>query len=1032
MAPAPDSAKYKQVTVLFADVVRSMDIAATLDLERLREVMSALLQRVVSVVQRYGGGLVEYTGDGVMALFGAPVALEDHAFRACLAALAIQEEAGRLAVEVENRDGVCLQLRIGLNSGQVIAGEIGSHTLGYTATGETVGFAQRMESAAPPGGVLLSESTARLVEGLVALAEPQWVSVRGFADPVSARRLLAIGTGDDLVRRADASLVGRRWEMAALGALLDRAAEGRGGIVNVVGPAGIGKSRVAREVATLAAARGVEVFWTFCESHARDIPFHAVTRLLRAGTGVAELAGADARARLRTLVPADADPQDVVLLDDLLGIGDPDVPLPQIDPDARRRRLTALINSATLARTTPGLFLIEDVHWIDAASESLLTDLLAVIPRSPSMVVMTSRPEYEGVLMRAHHAQTIALSPLGDRETAELLAELLGDDPSVREITATIIERVCGNPFFAEEMVRELVQRGALTGERGHHVCRTAAADVSVPVTVQAAIEARIDRLGPSSRRALSVASVIGARFDADLLAALGVEPAVDELVKAELVDQVRFGAHPEYTFRHPLIRAVAYESQLRTDRADLHRQVAAVIEARFPAAADENAALIAEHLEAAGEAHAAYRWHMRAATWATYRDISAARRSWERALAIADALPAGDPERTAMRIAPRTMLCGIAWRLHDNVADAHIDELRELCAAAGDKTSLAIGAAGLVIDRAFQGRIREASQLASEVWTLIESLGDATLTVGLVFPVTYPKGHGGSWHDALEWAQCAIDLAGGDPLKGNFLFGCPLAIALATRAFGRYGLGLPGWYDDLRESLAMARDSDPLSYATAAAYVYFPGVILGVLAPDDRALAEIEEAMDIAERTGDDMAVAFTRVIMGLALIHRDSESDRARGRQVLAGAGEAFESRKHNVSELRLLKAYEAGETARRGDRDAALARIRATLDQMTREGQLLTWGLPATHVLVEILLDRGGAGDLAEAETAVERLAAAPFDGGLPIRDIWVLRLRALLARARGEDATWRELAARYRETAETAGLQGHIVWAEAMSG
>ena len=243
-----DTAKYKQVTVLFADVVRSMDIAAAVDVERLREIMTELVERSAAVVQRYGG-TVEYTGDGVMALFGAPVALEDHAFRACLAALAIQEEADRLAAEVARRDGVALRLRVGLNSGRVIAGEIGSGSLGYAATGEAVGFAQRMESVAPPGGVMLSESTARLVEHTVMLAEPEWVRIKGADEPVRARRLVAISPRDGLVGRAEASLVGRRWEMAALDALVDRVIGGRGGVVNVVGPPGIGKSRVAREAA---------------------------------------------------------------------------------------------------------------------------------------------------------------------------------------------------------------------------------------------------------------------------------------------------------------------------------------------------------------------------------------------------------------------------------------------------------------------------------------------------------------------------------------------------------------------------------------------------------------------------------------------------------------------------------------------------------------------------------------------------------------------------------------------------------------
>src|SRR5829696_66330 len=321
------AAAYKQVTVLFADVVRSMDIAAALDAERLREIMTELVERSAAVVQRYGG-TVEYNGDGVMALFGAPVALEDHAFRACLAALAIQEEANRLAAEVQSGDGVALRLRVGLNSGRVIAGEIGSGSLGYAATGEPVGFAQRIESVAPPGGVMLSESTAQLVEHTAELAEPEWVHIKGAGEPVRVRRLVAISPRDGLVGRAEASLVGRRWEMAALDAIADRMIGGRGGVVNVVGPPGIGKSRVTREAAAAAASRGAEVIWTFCESHASDISFGVVARLLRTGMGVTDLDGDAARARVREQL-RDEDPQDVLLFDDLLGIADPEVPLPQ-------------------------------------------------------------------------------------------------------------------------------------------------------------------------------------------------------------------------------------------------------------------------------------------------------------------------------------------------------------------------------------------------------------------------------------------------------------------------------------------------------------------------------------------------------------------------------------------------------------------------------------------------------------------------------------------------------------------------------
>src|ERR1700742_4086879 len=398
LAAAVEHAEYKQVTALFADVVRSMDIAAALDIERLREIMTELVERAAHIARRYGG-TVDYNGDGIMALFGVPVALEDHAFRACVAALAIQEEANRLAAEVARRDGVALRLRMGLNSGRVIAGEIGSGSLGYAATGEQVGFAQRMESAAPAGEVMLSEATARLVEHPVKLAEPEWVHVKGPDEPVRARRLLQIKPRHDLVRRSESRLVGRRWEMAALDAIVDRAIGHRGGVVTVVGPPGIGKSRVAREAAALAAGRGVEVFWAFCESHTADIPFQVVARMLRAGSGIVDLDGDAARERVRDQLP-DADAQDLLLLDDLLGIADPDVSLPQIDPDARRRRLTTLINTVSLARTEPALFIIEDAQWIDAVSESMLVDFHTVIARTPSMVLITSRPEYEGALTR--------------------------------------------------------------------------------------------------------------------------------------------------------------------------------------------------------------------------------------------------------------------------------------------------------------------------------------------------------------------------------------------------------------------------------------------------------------------------------------------------------------------------------------------------------------------------------------------------------------------------------------------------------
>jgi len=363
-------------------------------------------------------------------------------------------------------------------------------------------------------------------------------------------------------------------------------------------------------------------------------------------------------------------------------------------------------------------------------------------------------------------------------------------------------------------------------------------------------------------------------------------------------------------------------------------------------------------------------------------------------------------------------------------VAGARFDELRELCTAAGDKVSLAIGMAGLVMDQAYQDRIREASQLASEAMALIESVGDPTLTIGLSVPLVYAKCESTEWRDVLRWSQAVIDLADGDPSKGNFIFGSPLAAALTSRAIGRYCLGRSEWQDGLRHGLAMAHSADPLSHATVVAYVYFPGITHGVLRPDDRAMREIEDALRIAERSGDDLAVAGARETLGVALVHRDAAAERDRGQKLLAEVSQVFVRQRYSLSELPIVNVYLAREMARRGDRDDAIPLMRAAVDHLFCEGRLLGWGIPATGVLVETLLDRAAHGDVAEAEAVIERLAAAPTDDGLAVRDILLLRLRALLARAHGDAATYTLFRDRYRDMARALEFEGHIAWAEVM--
>jgi class 3 adenylate cyclase len=1013
--------------VLFADVVHSMDIASAVGPERLREIMADLADRCAAVVARYGGTVDKFTGDGIMAVFGAPVALEDHAVRACLAALGVQDEAKRLAAEVHDRDGVDLRLRVGLNSGQVITGEIGSGSFGYTAIGEQVGMAQRMESVAPPGEVMLSASTARLVDGAAALDEPEMVRIKGADQPVRAQRLLGMAGQHRAVGRAESKLVGRRWEMSAVEGLLERAIDGHGSVVGVVGSPGIGKSRLVREAAGMAAVRGVEVFTAYCESHASDIPFQVVARLLRAATGVEGLDVQTARDRVRDRVP-DADPEDLLLLDDLLGIADPNAPLPAIDPAARRRRLTALLNAASLARKTPVLYVIEDAHWIDEVSESMIADFLIVIPQTPSLVLVTYRPEYRGTLAHMGAAQTIALAPLSDSETAALVTELLGPHPSVGGLATMIAERAAGNPFFAEEIVRDLAERDVLQGQTGAYVSTADVSEAKVPATLQATIAARIDRLDTKAKRTLNAAAVVGSRFALDLLTALGIDAAFDDLVDAQLIDQVRFTRQPEYVFHHPLIRRVAYESQLKSDRAELHRRLAASIQERNPESIDEKAALVAEHREAAGDLHEAFAWHMRAGKWLTARDIKAARMSWRRARQVADSLPPDDPDRATMRISPRTALCLSAWRAGDSTADTGAHELRSLATAVDDTATLALAMTGEVLTLLFSGQYRQASLLGAELTIVDESIHDPVITVGVLPSVLLVKYETGDMIDVLRLSQRVIDLADGDPTRGRGINVSPLAMAIMARGLAKCSLGRPGWKNDLYEAIAMASAVDSTSRIHVNPYVYISAIPNGALLADVDIQCDTAETLTIAERSSDDFGLATARAAHGLILVHRRGE-DRSSGFDLLATARQAALQHHYQMTSVPMIDILTAREKLGLGDVDGAEAMSRAVLEDLFDTG-LMLWRGPALAVLVESLLARGDHTDLQDAQAAIDRLAATPTDPGFVFHELPLLRLRALVARTRGDEAAHRDLRDRYRAMATSLGFEGHIAWAEAM--
>jgi adenylate cyclase len=1024
-APAPEvgeQPEFKQVTVLFADVVNSLTIASAVGEERLREIMADVFGSAAAITRRYGGTVDKFTGDGIMALFGAPVALEDHAFRACLTALDIQEQIAQLADEVLRRDGVVLRLRVGLNSGRVIAGEISSEAGAYTAVGEQVGLAQRMESVAPPGGVLLGESTARLVEHAAELGPPEWVHLKGAEEPLPARRLLGAAAEHVGIGRREPTLVGRTWEMNTVASILDQAINGAGCVVEVVGPPGIGKSRIMREAVILAIERGVEVFSVACESHTRDVPFRLVTRLMRTVFGVSGLDERAGRAQVRARIP-DANPEDLLLLDDLLGIGDPDAAPPAITADARRRRLAALLNAAALARTTPALYVIEDVHWIDEVSEAMLAEFVTVVPHSHSLVLITYRPEYRGALSRTPGAQTISLAPLNAAQTAALTTELLGTDPSVRALAARIAERAAGNPFFAEEMVRDLAQRGVLDGHHGAYLCRDDAADIKVPGTLQATIAARVDRLGRPAKHFLYAAAVVGARFRAELVAPLidDIEvggDAIAELLRVELIDQVMFTPRAQYAFRHPLIRTVAYESQLKAGRTELHRRLAVAIEQQDPGAADENAALIAEHLEAAGDLRAAFDWHMRAGAWSAFRDIRAARTNWQRARQVADRLPADVPYRASLQIAPRNLLCGTLWRTGGSVAATGFDELRDLCTAADDKVSLAIGMTGFIMALTFHNRFREAAKVASEQSELLESIGDPTLTVALLFAAIYAKCQAGEMIEALRLSDRLIDLADGDPTKGDLIFGSPLSTAIAMRGHVKMCLGIRGWLDDAAESIAMAAPLDRTSYVFALLWKYVASIPFGALPADATAMRETAEALRIAESSSDDFVLGMGRLCRGLVLVSGNGQQREA-GLDLFTQAHDMAVAERFSLSALIIVDPEFALEKAGTGDLDGAIELVRGVVGGAYESGDMI-WRGRATEVLVQLLVRRGSVGDQNDAQAAIDQLASVPTDPGFVLHELPLLRSRALLALTRGDEDGHRNFLEQHRTKAAAAGF------------
>jgi class 3 adenylate cyclase/tetratricopeptide (TPR) repeat protein len=589
-----------------------MELLADRDPEEARQLLDPVLERLMAAVHRYEGTVNQVMGDGIMALFGAPVAHEDHAVRACYAALAMQDALRRYAEEVRRTHGVAVQIRVGLNSGDVVVRSIGNDLhMDYSAIGQTTHLAARMEQLATPGSILLTATTLRLVEGLVRVRALGPVPVKGLAEPVEVFELVG---GTAIRRRLQAAaarglsqFVGRDQELALLQQALQQAGAGHGQVAAVVGEAGVGKSRLVYEFVHSHRTQGWLVLESASVSYGKATPYFPVLDLLRRYCHLED--GDDART-VRAKVTGQ-----VLTLDAALQVAIPallwlldalpdDSPFLMLDPPQRRQRTLDALKRVLLreSQVQPLVLVFEDLHWIDTETQALLDRLIESLPTTGVLLLVNYRPEYQhGWGSKTYYTQ-LRLDPLPPTSADELLQALLGDDASLMPLKQPLIARTTGNPFFLEESVRTLGETGVLVGEPGAYRLDKPIESLQVPATVQAVLAARIDRLPPEEKRLLQTAAVVGTEVPLPLLQVIA-ERSEDALYRglaylqgAEFLYETRLFPDQVYTFKHALTHEVAYGSLLQERRRVLHARIVEVLEALAGDHATEQVERLAYH----------------------------------------------------------------------------------------------------------------------------------------------------------------------------------------------------------------------------------------------------------------------------------------------------------------------------------------------------------------------------------------------------------------------------------------------------
>jgi class 3 adenylate cyclase/tetratricopeptide (TPR) repeat protein len=874
--------------VLFVDVKSSVEMSEQLDLEEWHRILDRFFQILAEGVHRFEGTINQYTGDGIMALFGAPIAHEDHAQRACYAALALRDALRGWCDELRLSRGLGLSVRMGINSGEVVVGKIGDDLrMDYTAQGHTVGLAQRMEALAEARTICLSDRTARLVSGWFTLRDLGVPTLKGVSEPVRVYELEGVGEArtrlDTSRARGFSKFVGRDAELSAVVAALERASAGRGGVIGVVADAGTGKSRLCHEFTEHCRAQGVLVRHTWGVAHGKTIAFLPVLDLLRQVFGIGPRdSEREARQKIAgTLVLADENLRDEIpLLLDFLGVPDPQRPAPTVRAEVRQRRLLDVVRRFALARgqQEPAVVVVfEDLHWIDPASEAFVAALAGAAEGARLLLLVNFRPEYRADWMGRTWYQQIALRPLDAAAVEEMLGEWLGQDASLRGLAARICARTGGTPFFVEEVVQSLIESGALAGARGAYRLTRRLDELQIPATVQALLAARIDRLGEREKRVLQTAAVIGKEFSRSLLARVAelaeeeLDAALQALMQAEFLYEQALYPELEYAFKHPLTQEVAQRSQLRERRAHVHAAVAKALEEIHAGQLDEKAGLLAHHWEEAGEPLVAARWHLCAARWSGGRHVESSVSHLEAVLRLADAAPESE-ERLRLGVEARALLLSYAARSR-RVAEQYEKlsrEGEEFARRLGDERARALLIQGRVFSSLVLASPRGLGGALVEAIAIADRLEDLDLRVALRHTRAMAAWSSGeqSTHETLRAAEEGIALAGGRTTAGFAVTGINPVITLwASRGVAE---SMQGRREDARRSFERAIDlarqlEDVIAEAPPRNFIVSPFGCEDLVDPGT-ALRHAERLAEIAERTGATGPELFARWALGVA----------------------------------------------------------------------------------------------------------------------------------------------------------------------